>query len=120
MWAQVDAGKLGQALRNLLSNAYKYSPGGGPVAMRLMPVDDTLVDIEVEDHGLGMTPQELDRVTERFYRADRSGAIPGTGLGMAIVKEIIELMGGSLLLRSEPGRGTTTTLRLRRIAAPPA
>ncbi|MFG6459006.1 sensor histidine kinase [Roseateles sp. BYS96W] len=118
LWAQVDAGKLGQALRNLLSNAYKYSPDGGPVAMRLMPVGETHVDIEVEDHGMGMTPQELDRVTERFYRADRSGAIPGTGLGMAIVKEIIELMGGSLLLRSEPGQGTTATLRLRRIAAP--
>ncbi len=118
LWAQVDAGKLGQALRNLLSNAYKYSPDGGPVAMRLVPVGETHVDIEVEDRGMGMTPQELDRVTERFYRADRSGAIPGTGLGMAIVKEIIELMGGSLLLRSEPGQGTTATLRLRRIAAP--
>ncbi|MFG6485419.1 ATP-binding protein [Roseateles sp. BYS78W] len=118
LWVHVDASKLGQALRNLLSNAYKYSPGGGPVAMRLQPVDEEHVDIEVQDHGIGMTPEELEHVTERFYRADRSGAIPGTGLGMAIVKEIIELMDGSLELQSEPGRGTTATLRLRRIAAP--
>ncbi|MFX8195538.1 sensor histidine kinase, partial [Acinetobacter baumannii] len=76
------------------------------------------VDIEVEDRGIGMNAEELERVTERFYRADRSGAIPGTGLGMAIVKEIVELMGGSLHLRSEPGRGTTATLRLPLTDAP--
>lgn len=117
-WVHVDAGKLGQALRNLLSNAYKYSPGGGPVALRVHAAEQDHVDIEVEDRGIGMTPEELAHATERFYRADKSGAIPGTGLGMAIVKEIIELMGGSLHLRSEPGQGTTATLRLRRIAPP--
>ncbi|MCY4745974.1 ATP-binding protein [Pelomonas sp. UHG3] len=119
-WVHVDASKLGQALRNLLSNAYKYSPDGGPVAMRLLPVDDLHVDVEVEDHGIGMSAEELARVTERFYRADRSGTIPGTGLGMAIVKEIVELMNGSVQLRSTPGAGTTVTLRLRRIAPPAA
>lgn len=118
LWAHVDAGKLGQALRNLLSNAYKYSPDGGPVALRLRPASDGLVDIELQDHGIGMSAEELARVTERFYRADRSGAIPGTGLGMSIVKEIIELMDGQLHLHSEPGQGTTATLRLRRIEAP--
>ncbi|CAM4096973.1 ATP-binding protein [Roseateles saccharophilus] len=118
LWVHVDTGKLGQALRNLLSNAYKYSPGGGGVALRVAPNGPGHVDIEIEDHGIGMTPQELERAAERFYRADKSGAIPGTGLGMAIVKEIVELMGGSLHLRSEPGRGTTATLRLRLTAAP--
>lgn len=120
LWAHVDAGKLSQALRNLLSNAYKYSPGGGAVVLRLRTPGGDQVDIEVEDRGIGMTPQELERVTERFYRADKSGAIPGTGLGMAIVKEIMALMGGSLLLHSELGRGTRATLRLRLIAAPAA
>ncbi len=118
LWVHADASKLAQALRNLLSNAYKYSPGGGPVTLRLRPAEGGQVDIEVEDRGIGMTAQELARVSERFYRADRSGAIPGTGLGMSIVKAIIELMDGSLLLRSEPGRGTTATLRLRVTAAP--
>jgi hypothetical protein len=61
---------------------------------------------------------ELARVTERFYRADKSGAIPGTGLGMAIVKEIVELMGGSLQLASEPQRGTRVTVRLPTMQAP--
>ena len=78
------------------------------------------VDIEVRDEGIGMTPDELARVTERFYRADKSGAIPGTGLGMAIVKEIVELMGGSLQLASEPQRGTCVTVRLPTTAAPAA
>lgn len=117
-WVHVDPAKLGQALRNLLSNAYKYSPGGGSVTLRLLRHGAGEVDIEVEDRGIGMNAEELERVTERFYRADRSGAIPGTGLGMAIVKEIVELMGGSLHLRSEPGRGTTATLRLPLTDAP--
>uniref|UniRef100_UPI0013D4F11B sensor histidine kinase n=1 Tax=Klebsiella aerogenes TaxID=548 RepID=UPI0013D4F11B len=91
-WVHVDPAKLGQALRNLLSNAYKYSPGGGSVTLRLLRHGAGEVDIEVEDRGIGMNAEELERVTERFYRADRSGAIPGTGLGMAIVKEIVELM----------------------------
>ena len=117
-WVQVDAAKLGQALRNLLSNAYKYSPGGGRVAVRLHSPAPGWVDVQVRDHGIGMTPDELCRVTERFYRADKTGAIPGTGLGMAIVKEIVELMGGSLHLDSEPQEGTTVTVRLPTIAAP--
>ncbi|RZL40270.1 MAG: PAS domain-containing protein [Rubrivivax sp.] len=117
-WVQVDASKLGQALRNLLSNAYKYSPGGGGVTVRVLSPVEGRVDVEVRDEGIGMTPEELDRVTERFYRADKSGAIPGTGLGMAIVKEIVELMGGSLQLASEPQRGTCVTVRLPTIAAP--
>lgn len=119
-WVHVDASKLGQALRNLLSNAYKYSPGGGAVRVRVQAPAPGQVDIEVRDEGIGMTPDELARVTERFYRADKSGAIPGTGLGMAIVKEIVELMGGSLQLASEPQRGTCVTVRLPTTAAPAA
>jgi signal transduction histidine kinase len=117
-WVRVDDSKLRQALRNLLSNAYKYSPGGGPVTVRLKPSSDGQVDIEVEDTGMGMNEEELARVTERFFRADKSGNIPGTGLGMAIVKELVELMGGSLHLRSQPGVGTCVTVRLRCIDAP--
>lgn len=117
-WVRVDASKLGQALRNLLSNAYKYSPGGGRVMVRVQALDNGHADIEIEDEGIGMTPEELARVTERFYRADKSGAIPGTGLGMAIVKEIVELMGGSLQLASEPQRGTRVTVRLPTMPAP--
>ncbi|MBL8278985.1 MAG: PAS domain-containing protein [Pelomonas sp.] len=119
-WVRVDASKLSQALRNLLSNAYKYSPGGGRVTVQVAVALEGHVDVEVQDEGIGMTPDELARVTERFYRADKSGAIPGTGLGMAIVKEIVELMGGSLQLASEPQRGTCVTVRLPTIPAPQA
>lgn len=109
----VDAEKLRQALTNLLSNAYKYSPAGG--AIRLDTVRDDLgarVGIRVSDHGIGMTPEQLARCFERFYRADASGNIPGTGLGLALVKEIVEIQGGSVELRSRPGEGTTAVVWL--------
>ena len=108
-----------QALRNELSNAYKYSPAGGAVRISLFSADAAAgsglpaqVGIRVADHGLGMTPEQLARVCDRFYRADSSGNIPGTGLGMSIVKEIIELHGGQLLIESTIGAGTTVTLWL--------
>jgi signal transduction histidine kinase len=116
----VDRYKLHQALNNVLSNAYKYSPGGGGVALRLRQGEGAnaqLVGIEVSDSGIGLTPEQLARVGERFYRADASGNIPGTGLGMSIVKEIIELLGGHMALDSTAGVGTTVTLWLPTVAA---
>jgi signal transduction histidine kinase/HAMP domain-containing protein len=118
---RADARKLMQAVRNLLSNAYKYSPGGGPVVVSLVVERGTAdaaarVGIRVADHGLGMTPEQVVRVCERFYRADTSGSIPGTGLGMSIVKEIITLHGGEVAITSRPGVGTTVTLWLPAVA----
>jgi signal transduction histidine kinase len=116
----VDRMKLQQALTNVLSNAYKYSPAGGPVALRLCVgegPDAQMVGIEVADSGIGMTPEQLARVGERFYRADASGNIPGTGLGMSIVREIVELLGGRMALDSTAGEGTRVTLWLP-VAAP--
>ncbi len=115
-WVRADRGKLLQALGNVLSNAYKYSPDGGDVVVSVVTADEAahpaLVGIRVEDHGIGMHAEDLARVSERFFRADKSGQIPGTGLGMSIVKEIVELHGGRLELHSELGRGTTVTLWL--------
>jgi PAS domain S-box-containing protein len=114
----IDRNKMRQALSNVLSNAYKYSPGGGAVSVRLVggpPAAAGLppsVGVEVRDSGIGMTAEQLARVSERFYRADASGSIPGTGLGMSIVKEITELLGGRLALDSQPGEGTAVTLWL--------
>jgi signal transduction histidine kinase len=68
--------------------------------------------IAIEDQGIGMTPEQLERVFEKFYRADPSGKIPGTGLGMAIIKSIIEQHGGSIMLDSEYGNGTKVMLYL--------
>jgi PAS domain S-box-containing protein len=114
---RVDRLKLHQALGNVLSNAYKYSPEGGAVDMSVVHERGregvpAWVGVQVRDHGLGMTPEQLARVSERFYRADSSGNIPGTGLGMSIVKEIVELLGGRLALNSTFGQGTTVTIWL--------
>jgi signal transduction histidine kinase len=68
--------------------------------------------VEVADHGLGMTDEQLARVGERFFRADKSGNIPGTGLGISIVKETLSLMGGRVQVKSEAGQGTQVTLWL--------
>jgi len=116
----VDRSKLLQVMRNLLSNAYKYSPKGGAVEIRVRPLAEAStpsVCIEVQDHGIGMSADEVSHVTERFYRADKSGAILGTGLGMSIVKEIIDLLGGQLHIDSTPGSGTKVTVWLPIIQA---
>ncbi len=117
-WVRGDRKKLTQAIGNVLSNAYKYSPAGGTVGIDL-PESGEQLGIRITDHGIGMTPEQLDRVFERFYRADSSGKIPGTGLGMSIVKEIVELHGGHIELDSKVGAGTTVTIWLQPPAATP-
>ncbi|BAO29626.1 ATP-binding protein [Sulfuritalea hydrogenivorans] len=113
VWA--DEAKLRQALTNVLGNAVKYSPEGGAIEIRCAAHDREgkhHIGIAVTDHGVGMRPDQVARVGERFYRADTSGRIPGTGLGMAIVKEIVELHGGGFKIDSAVGAGTTVFLWL--------
>ena len=120
-WVRADASKLMQAVRNILSNAYKYSPEGGVVAISVINAgsdSQTPVGIRVTDHGLGMTNEQAARTCERFYRVDTSGNIPGTGLGMSIVKEIMELHGGQVQIQSQLGAGTSVTLWLTAASAP--
>ncbi len=111
-----DRGKLQQAVLNVLSNAYKYSPVGSTVTVQIVQdIDLAGVDqvcIQITDHGIGMTPQQLLRVGERFYRADASGKVPGTGLGMSIAKEIMALHQGDIHLDSRFGQGTRVSLCL--------
>jgi two-component system, OmpR family, sensor histidine kinase VicK len=131
---RVDAGKFQQALGNVLSNAYKYSPQGGSVQVgwvrRVMAApagegaprieffdqapEDALqeVGVVITDHGMGLKPDELARMGERFFRADKSGNIPGTGLGVSIVRELMDLMGGHFEVQSRYGEGTSVTLWL--------
>jgi signal transduction histidine kinase len=111
----VDADKFRQALLNVLSNAYKYSPGGGAIEVHARTRKHDAVrqvGIVVRDQGIGMTPDQCDRIFERFYRADTTGAVPGTGLGMSVVKEIVELHGGAVEVESAHGVGTAVTLWL--------
>ncbi len=113
---RADRRRLAQAIGNALANAYKFSPDGSTVEVGLLTRQGedgrTQVGFRVTDHGIGMTAEEAARVCERFYRADTSGKIPGTGLGMSIAREIIELHGGSIVLDSRPGAGTVVTLWL--------
>lgn len=111
---QADRRKLTQAISNVLSNAYKYSPGGEAVRIECLTSESALSDaklgIRISDSGIGMTTAQLARVFERFYRADDTGKFPGTGLGMSIVQEIINLHGGRIEIQSSLGVGTTVTL----------
>jgi signal transduction histidine kinase len=112
---RVDRAKLRQALINVVGNAVKFSPAGGPIEVtcsaRAME-GQRFVAIAVRDHGIGMTGEQVSRVCERFYRVDNSGTVPGTGLGMAIVKEVTELHGGYVDIASSLGKGTSITLFL--------
>lgn len=109
--AEIDAGRMTQAIRNLLENGLKYSPGGGPVQLRLVR-DDTVARIEVQDHGIGIAPDDQARLGERFFRAasatDRG--IPGIGLGLATTQAIATLHEGTLTATSTPGLGSTFAL----------
>jgi signal transduction histidine kinase len=110
-----DEAKVKQSLWNVLSNAYKYSPAGGLVQIELLESESlgdnvSMAGIRVTDKGIGMTPEQIARVYERFYRADASGKNLGTGLGMSLVKEIVDLHRGRIDLKSHPGAGTTITL----------
>ncbi|ULH17742.1 PAS domain S-box protein (plasmid) [Deinococcus sp. KNUC1210] len=107
----VDGNKLQQALGNLISNAFKYSPADAPVIINAC-VQGTEVNVSVRDHGIGMRADQLARAFERFYRADSSGSIPGTGLGLSLVREIVDRHGGLIHLESSVGEGTLATLTL--------
>jgi len=122
VWVRADAKKMAQALGNVISNAYKYSPEGGAVRIFVSAQtggkDASHVGLRVSDRGIGMSPEQTARVCERFYRADGSGKIPGTGLGMSIVSEILGLHGGRVEITSTPGAGTDVTLFIPAAAAP--
>jgi len=102
----LDRNKMVQVLENLLSNAVKYSPGGGEIRVEGCQVDDRY-QLSVTDEGIGMTPEQVERIFDKFYRADASNtAVGGLGLGMGIAKNIVEMHGGTIWVESEPSRGT--------------
>jgi len=110
---EADADRFRQVLINLVDNAIKYTSGGGRVFVRATAArgaeHEGMVEIAVEDTGVGIPAQDLPRLTERFFRVDkgRSRALGGTGLGLAIVKHIVQAHGGELGITSAVGRGTT-------------
>ncbi len=110
---RADRELLGQVIDNLVSNAIKFTPAGGCVTLRCFPVADHVV-LEVADTGLGMSEHEQEQLFERFYRTAAAGerAIPGTGLGLTIVKAFVEAHHGTIAMTSAPGAGTTFRVEL--------
>lgn len=110
---QGDPLRLEQAVQNLAANALRHTPPGGDIVLE-SDLDGTATVITVRDTGEGIPPEHLSHLFERFYKADaaRSGVSSGSGLGLSIVKAIIERHGGTVGVTSAPGAGTTFTLRL--------
>ncbi len=114
-----DRDRLKQVLLNVIQNAYKYTVSGGRIAVTLED-DGVLVKVSVRDDGIGIPAGDIDRVFERFYRADkgRSRELGGTGLGLSIAREIVEAHGGSIAITSELAQGTEVEIILPSL--PPA
>ncbi len=108
-----DRQNLSQLCNNLIDNAIKYTPEGGQIKVRVRREQADVV-LEVEDNGIGISPQYQERVFERFYRVDkaRSQSLGGTGLGLSIVRNIAERHYGSVGVTSQLGKGTTFTFRM--------
>jgi two-component system phosphate regulon sensor histidine kinase PhoR len=109
--ARADPDRLEQALINLMDNAIKYTPAGGTVTARLIS-EGGYVRVDISDTGPGISPDDLPHLFEPLYRAESARGLPGTGLGLTIVRTILEQHGTSISVSSTPGRGTTFTFRL--------
>jgi PAS domain S-box-containing protein len=115
--AVADHERIGQVVANLLSNAFKFTPKGGGVSLRVVQ-DQVWIHIEVTDTGPGIPEEEIPRLFQRYYRArsQASRGAPGTGLGLYISRAIVEAHGGEILVTSQPGKGATFLVRLPRAA----
>lgn len=109
--AQLDEKLLGHIITNLLSNAIKYSPDGGTVEFEVMCNSYSAI-FRIQDTGIGIPKEDLDKLFDSFGRASNVGTIQGTGLGLAIVKKCVDLHGGDITVESELGVGTTFTVIL--------
>jgi PAS domain S-box-containing protein len=108
-----DQDRMNQVLTNLVGNAIRYTPKGGEIDVRAYPVERA-VRVDVRDSGIGIAPEDMGHIFERFYRADHPlvQETRGTGLGLSIVKMFIEMHGGRIWVESEPNRGSTFTFIL--------
>ncbi len=110
---EVDKNKFKQAIKNIIDNAYKYSPNGGEVSIQIDLLNSKkIVEIEVKDNGLGLTDDDAIRVFDRFFRVDKSGNVPGFGLGLSLAREIINLFNGDVRIESLPNQGSSVFIIL--------
>lgn len=114
IWVQGEPRWLGRGVLNLLDNAIKYTPPGGRITLRAFAPSRKEVVIEVEDTGPGIAPEEQERIFDRFYRGEDAGHVAGSGLGLSIVRQVVEGHGGRLYVHSQPGQGSTFGIVLAR------
>jgi two-component system phosphate regulon sensor histidine kinase PhoR len=109
-----DAQRIGQVVGNLVHNAIKFTPPGGRVTVRAYPAEqgEAAVVVEVADTGEGIAAEELPRIFERFYKADRARSSGGTGLGLAIARHLVQAHGGHIWAKSKEGKGSTFSFSL--------
>ncbi|MGZ8381414.1 MAG: sensor histidine kinase [Nitrospira sp.] len=114
-WVKADASRLEQVLDNLLSNALKFSPEGGVVKVQVKPdLQAGVLEVTVSDTGPGIAPEDLPHIFERFYQGRTKGKhTAGSGLGLALVKKVVEAHGGRIWIESEKGKGVTVRFILR-------
>jgi len=123
---EADYRAVKQVLLNLLSNAIKFTPRGGRITLRADRRDDALggerVRISVQDTGIGISPEDLERLAKPFEQVETQHAKTqqGTGLGLALTKSLVEMHGGVLDIRSAPGEGTTVSFTLPVVQSVPA
>jgi signal transduction histidine kinase len=118
----LDPRRLRQVLLNYLSNALKFTPSGGRVTARVRPREGDALLLEVEDTGIGISPEDQARLFVEFQQLDAGAAKrhAGTGLGLALTRRIVELQGGAVGVRSAVGRGSVFFAVLPRRARGPA
>jgi signal transduction histidine kinase len=109
-----DSRALVQVVSNLLSNAHKYTPPGGQIRLVLSTDRDDIVRLDVDDTGIGIRDEDQPYLFRKFFRAHLTESEPGTGLGLTLVKTLVERMGGSISIRSTFGTGSTFTVVLPR------
>jgi signal transduction histidine kinase len=109
--ADVDPNRMQQALANLIDNAVKYTPEGGRICVACAEAAH-FVEARVRDNGIGIPPQEQPRIWDRLYRGDKSRGQRGLGLGLSLVKAVVEAHGGQVTVQSGPGSGSEFTVRL--------